>query len=49
MIEADYAANGHRSLGRLKIACVHLREHLDGIRKARTITSDVVTRTWRLD
>ena len=43
MIEADYQVNGNKSLRRLKVATRHLREHLDGARKARTITSDVVT------
>jgi len=44
MVEADYVANGRRSLDRVQDAAKHLREHYSGERKAREITSDTITR-----
>lgn len=43
MIETDYQANGFKSLRRLQVATRHLRDYFGGDRKARDITSDVVT------
>lgn len=43
MLEADYVANGRRSLDRVQQAGAHLREfYRGGDRKARTITSDTI-------
>jgi integrase len=51
MVEADYTANGRRSLDRVKFAAVHLRAFFGGDRKARDIESDVITayQVHRLD
>jgi integrase len=43
MVEADYKANGRRSLNRVQAAAVHLREYFGGDHKARDITDDAVT------
>jgi len=43
MVEADYKANGRRSLERMIDATVHLRELLNPARKARDITVDMLT------
>jgi integrase len=43
MVEVDYAANGRKSLPRVKYAATHLRELFDASAKARTITADRVT------
>ena len=40
MVEADYIANGRRSLDRVKFAARHLRAFFDGHCKARALTSD---------
>jgi integrase len=42
MIEADYIANGRRSLNRVQAAAAHLREVLGAARKARDIGDDTV-------
>lgn len=43
MVEDDYAANGRRSLDRMKQAAAHLKDFFDGASKARDITADRVT------
>jgi integrase len=43
MVEADYKANGRRSLNRVRAAAAHLREFYGGDRKARDITDDTIT------
>ena len=43
MVEADYKANGRRSLERMLFASSHLRDFLEDDRKAREITSDTLT------
>ena len=43
MVEADYKANGRRSLNRVQAAAKHLRDFYQGERKARDITDDTVT------
>src|SRR6202158_5170670 len=40
MVEVDYAANGRKSLARVKHAVTHLKEFLDVCAKGRVITSD---------
>jgi hypothetical protein len=40
MVEVDYAANGRKSLARVKHAATHLKEFFDACAKARVITSD---------
>ena len=51
MVEADYKANGRRSLQRMQFAAPHLRNSLGDDRKAREITSDALTAyaAYRLD
>lgn len=44
MVEADYKANGRRTLNRALAAAAHLREFYGGDRKARDITDDTVTK-----
>src|ERR1700730_15856853 len=39
MVEVDYAANGRKSLARVKHAATHLKEFFDACAKARVITS----------
>ena len=43
MVEVDYAANGRKSLGRMKQAAVHLKEFFDADAKARNLTADRIT------
>src|ERR1700730_18549743 len=43
MVEVDYAANGRKSLGRVKHAAPHLKEFFDACAKARVITSDRIS------
>lgn len=43
MVEMDYAANGRKSLGRMKQAAVHLKEYFDADAKARNLTADRIT------
>jgi len=43
MVEADYKANGRRSLERMLFASSHLRNFLDDEHKVREITSDTLT------
>lgn len=43
MVEADYKANGKRSLDRVLQAAMHLRDFFHSDRKARDITSDRIT------
>jgi len=43
MVEVDYAANGRKSLGRVKHAATHLKEFFDAYAKARAITSDRIS------
>src|SRR5882762_8639105 len=40
MVEVDYAANGRKSLARVKHAARHLKVFFDALSKARVITSD---------
>jgi len=42
-VEVDYAANGRKSLGRVKHAATHLKEFFDAYAKARAITSDRIS------
>jgi integrase len=43
MVEEDYAANGRKSLSRMKHAAAHLKEFFDADAKARSITADRIT------
>ena len=43
MVEMDYAANGRKSLGRMKQAAAHLKEFFDADAKARNLTADRIT------
>jgi len=43
MVEVDYAANGRKSLARVKHAAAHLKEFFDACAKARVITSDRIS------
>jgi len=43
MVEVDYAANGRKSLKRVKHAATHLKEFFDAFAKARVITSDRIS------
>jgi integrase len=43
MVEADYKANSRRSLNRIQAAAAHLRSFFRGERKARDVTTDVIT------
>jgi integrase len=43
MVEVDYAANGRKSLARVKHAATHLKEFFDACAKARVITSDRIS------
>src|SRR5277367_3981034 len=43
MVEMDYAANGRKSLGRMKQAAAHLKEYFDADARARNLTSDRIT------
>src|SRR5216683_5434310 len=43
MVEVDYAANGRKSLDRMKQAGIHLREFFDTDSKARNLTADRIT------
>src|ERR1700681_3521847 len=43
MVEVDYAANGRKSLARVKHATTHLKEFFDACAKARVITSDRIS------
>src|SRR4030081_3184873 len=43
MVEVDYAANGRKSLARVKHAARHLKEFFDALSKARVLTSDRIT------
>src|ERR1700688_3637742 len=43
MVEVDYAANGRKSLARVKHAATHLKEFFDPCAKARIITSDRIS------
>src|ERR1700730_14140351 len=43
MVEVDYAANGRRSLARVKHAARHLKEFFDACAKVRVITSDRIS------
>src|SRR5882672_1435130 len=43
MVEVDYAANGRKSLARVKHAATHLKEFFDAYAKARVITSDRIS------
>src|SRR6202165_3002193 len=43
MVEVDYAANGRKSLARVKHAASHLKEFFDACAKARVITSDRIS------
>src|SRR5271170_7073829 len=43
MVEVDYAANGRKSLHRMKQAAVHLKEFFDAAAKVRNLTADRVT------
>jgi len=43
MVEADYKANRRRSLDRMQDAAIHLRDLLNANRKARDITTDLLT------
>jgi integrase len=43
MVEMDYAANGRKSLGRMKQAAAHLKEYFDADAKARNLTADRIT------
>jgi integrase len=43
MVDADYRANGRRTVTRLKYAAKHLRDFFGGDSKAREITSDRIT------
>lgn len=43
MVEVDYAANGRKSLGRVKQAAAHLKEFFDADSRARDLTTDRIT------
>jgi hypothetical protein len=43
MVEVDYAANGRKSLARVKHAAAHLKEFFDACAKTRVITSDRIS------
>ena len=43
MVEVDYAANGRKSLARVRHAGTHLKEFFDACAKARVITSDRIS------
>src|SRR3979490_3328320 len=43
MVEMDYAANGRKSLSRVKHAAAHLKLFFDASAKARMITADRIT------
>jgi hypothetical protein len=43
MVEVDYAANGRKSLARVKHAATHLKEFFDACTKTRVITSDRIS------
>jgi len=43
MVEVDYAANGRRSLDRVKHASTHLKNFFDADTKVRNITADRIT------
>src|ERR1700692_4518918 len=43
MVEVDYAANGRKSLPRVRHAATHLKEFFDACGKARVITSDRIS------
>jgi len=43
MVEVDYAANGCKSLARVKHAATHLKEFFDACTKTRVITSDRIS------
>jgi integrase len=43
MVEVDYAANGRKSLGRMKQAGTHLKEFFNADSKARDLTADRIT------
>jgi integrase len=43
MVEVDYAANGRKSLARVKYAATHLKGFFDAAAKARAITADRIT------
>jgi len=43
MVEVDYAANGRRSLDRVKHAAAHLKNFFDADTKVRNITADRIT------
>jgi integrase len=43
LVADDYAANGRRSLDRVLQASAHLRDHFRADRKARDITTDLIT------
>jgi hypothetical protein len=43
MVDVDYAANGRKSLARVKHAAAHLKEFFDAFAKARVITSDRIS------
>ncbi len=43
MVEVDYAANGRKSLNRMKQAAAHLKEFFDAGAKARNLTADRIT------
>jgi integrase len=43
MVELDYAANGRKSLGRMKQAAAHLKDFFDVDMKVRELTADRIT------
>jgi integrase len=43
MVEVDYAANGRRSLDRVKQAAAHLKDFFDADTKVRNLTADRIT------
>ena len=43
MVEVDYAANGRRSLDRVKHAAAHLKDFFDADSKVRNLTADRIT------
>jgi hypothetical protein len=43
MVEVDYAANGRRSLDRVKHAAAHLKDFFDADTKVRNLTADRIT------
>src|SRR5713226_5270615 len=43
MVEVDYAANGRKSLARVRHAAAHLKDFFDAAAKARIVTADRIT------